>query len=136
ELFYPFTLTFAVHLALFEVGKLEPPLSQRSTTLLGALYGAKSWLMLFVPFMLIEGLRLATLPSAPFVLIDGVNADAGLRALIALPLVVVATIGFLAPQPRLEALPTDTARWVRQAAWSSAGSVVGLVPLFLLTRST
>ena len=115
DLFYPFMLTFAVHLALFEVGKLGPAADEQSPALLGTLCGTKSWLLLTVPFVLIEG----------------VNPDTLTRAALALPVVIAATTGFVLTQPRRKGLPVDASRWLRQAGWSSLGSAVGLVPLLL-----
>ncbi len=124
DLFYPFALTFAVHLAAFEIARLKHPLTQPAA-LVGVLCGVKSWLMLFIPFLLIEAF-------------SGPLSAAWERALAALPLVIVASVvvvlasvGFLLTQPRVDELPNDAPRWIRQAAWSALGSVVGLVPLFL-----
>jgi phytol kinase len=116
DLFYPFALTFAVHLAIFEIAKVGRPGIRRSPVRVGALAGAKSWLMLFVPFVLIEGLVPTT----------------WVLAFLALPIVIAAAIGFCWTQRQLEQPANDTARWVRQAAWSTAGATLGLVCLFFL----
>jgi phytol kinase len=111
DLFYPFAISFAVHLAVFELARPRSSLAGRSPLLASTLCGVKSWLFLFVPFVLLESLAPRALS----------------QAIWALPIVTLAAVGFGWTQRRLDALPNDAARWAGQAAWSIAGSVIGLL---------
>lgn len=115
DLFYPFTLAFAAELAIIAVARLGfdyPNLP--GATLVGVCI-LQGWVLLFVPYLLVEW-------SSPVCL---------RYVLGALPGVALATAGFYLTQPQVRDCPTDTPRWLRQAAHGALGSAVGLVPLYL-----
>ena len=74
------------------------------------------WLLLFVPYLLAEGLTAARLKAAA----------------AALPATAAAALCFYLTQPRIDDCPSDTPRWLRQGCSAGLGSVLGLVPLYLL----
>lgn len=115
-LFYAFTMSFAVGLAVFEYSRLVAANPDRSLAAFALLGGLRGWLLVFVPFVLVAG------PSR----------DSVLLAIAAVPIVVVALGGFLWTQGRAGALPTDMPRWFRQAAWSALGSAAALAPMSLV----
>jgi hypothetical protein len=90
----------------------------RSAVTVGIACALRGWLMLFLPYVLIEGL----------------GAGAIVRALLALPVVALASVGFCATQRQLAALPTDAMRWARQAAWSVVGSLIAVLPILALSQ--
>jgi phytol kinase len=84
-------------------------------TLLGICI-TKGWLLLFVPYLLAEGITAQTVKCT----------------LLAFVGVTVAALAFYWTQPQLEDCPTDTPRWLRQAFDAALGSAFGLVPLYLM----
>ncbi len=113
---YLFTLSFAAHLAIIGVARLGfdyPALSARS--LLGVC-AVQGWLLLFLPYLLLEWFSPGCLRCS----------------LCALPAVAVAAAGFYLTQPQIHDCPTDAPRWLRQAANAGIGSAIGLVPLYLI----
>jgi phytol kinase len=115
EFLYLFTLAFAAELAMIGVARLSYDYPQLSAPCLLAICVLQGWLVLFVPYLLLEW-------SDPLCL---------RRILGALPGVAVAAVGFYVTQPNVRDCPADRPRWVRQAAHSALGSAVGLVPLYL-----
>jgi phytol kinase len=115
ELLYPFTLAFAAHLAMISIASFKydyPRLSGGAVLALGL---GVSWPLLFVPYLLVEGL----------------TGDRIRCALVALPAMAAAAVAFYWTQPHIENCPIDTARWLRQGAWAGLASAVGLGPLYL-----
>ena len=110
--FYPYTLAFAVHLAIIGVVRLRRLYPQLSTLTLLATCAFKGWLLLFVPYVAVtgaEGLHLAL---------------AGL----ALPFVAAAAGAFYVTQPGILDCPADLPRWVRQGGYAALASAAGLLP--------
>jgi phytol kinase len=113
---YLFTLSFAAHLAIIGVARLRrdyPELSARS--LVGACV-LQGWLLMFLPYLVLEWFSPVSLRCA----------------LCALPAVAVAAAGFYCTQPQIHDCPADTPRWLRQAATAGIGSAIGLAPLYLV----
>lgn len=111
--FYPYTLAFAAHLAVTGIAALKhfhPWLRDGAIVVFCVL---ASWLLLFAPFLLLQGL----------------NALALKQALCALGFVALAALLFYATQPGLDSGPKDAPRWLRQAAVAGAVSVLSLVVL-------
>jgi hypothetical protein len=115
EFLYPFTLTFAVQLAvLLMVARKHGgrPASNRlvvESIVIG-------WLLLFIPFVLMAGI---TGPTITF-------------ACVALFGVGLAATVFYYVQPVLNYYPTDHLRWLRQASCAVLGSLVGMVFLYFM----
>jgi phytol kinase len=114
-LFFPFTLTFAAHLAIFETTRLRherPSLSASAALAIATITG---WLLIFIPYILIERLTPTSL----------------VQSAIALPCVALVALLFSALQPGMADCPTDTARWLRQTSGAALASALGAVALAL-----
>ena len=111
---YLFTLAFAAQLAIIAVARLGYDFPHMPAALLLSVCVLQGWLLLFVPYMLIER-------SAP---------HSVAYAICALPGVAFAAIGFYLTQPNVRDCPADRPRWLRQAAQGALGSGVGLAPLY------
>jgi phytol kinase len=118
EFLFPYTISFAAHLAIVLVVRVKRarPLTPAPRLLLIGIFTA--WLLFMVPFLLLQ----RSVLDAAFALKCTVAALLG---------VAVAALAFYGTQPGLDDCPTDTARWMRQAADAALGSAVGLVPLNL-----
>jgi len=120
DFLFPFALGFAVHQAVFEIAKTRRLGRVRSLASAVTVGGAVAWLLVFAPFVMVQGPSGSTL----------------LHTLWGLPVVLLAAAGFCAMQPGMEDVPRDVMRWVRQAAWATAGSIAGVVPILLLGMFT
>jgi phytol kinase len=116
ELLLPYAIAFASNLAIIGIARLRHDYPRRSPAAILALCILKGWLILFIPFILI-----ADGSPSPFVC-----------ALTALAGVATAALLFHLIQPGLEDCATDTPRWLRQTGFSALGSILGLLPLYLL----
>jgi phytol kinase len=116
EFLYLFTLAFAAELAIIAVARLGYDYPHLSGPRLLAVCVLQGWGLLFVPYLVLTW-------SEPLCL---------RCVLFALPGVAVAAVGFYLSQPCVRDCPTDNPRWFRQALHGAIGSVVGLVPLYLL----
>ncbi|MBV8081514.1 MAG: hypothetical protein JOY86_00865 [Candidatus Eremiobacteraeota bacterium] len=108
-LFFPFTLTFAAHLAIFETTRLRhqrPAISHASALALATLTG---WLLLFIPYILMERWTQTSL----------------VESAIALPCIAVVAMLFSALQPGMNDCPRDTPRWLRQTSGAVLASALG-----------
>jgi phytol kinase len=116
EFLYLFTLVFAAELAIIAVVRLSYDYPHLSAPRLLAISVLQGWLLLFVPYLVLEW-------SEPLCL----------RCVLgALPGIALAAVGFYLTQPGVRDCPADRPRWVRQAAHGALGSAVGLVILYLL----
>jgi len=115
ELFYLFTLAFAGQLGILMV--IAKKHSQFHESIFTTLFRSiiSSWLMLFGPYILMQGLGRPELSLA----------------LIGLPGVAAAVLGFYLLEPAGDFYPADRKRWITQTACTIIGSSLGLVPLFL-----
>jgi phytol kinase len=116
ELFYLFTLAFAGQLGILMViakkhGQLPESIHLTMTRSI-----VSSWLMLFIPYVLIQGLARPEL----------------IRALIGLPGVAIIVITFYLLEPKGSFYPPDRKRWLTQTACTILGSAMGFISLFLL----
>ncbi len=116
DFFFPFTLAFAVHLAIIGVIRWRRsapglPAAVPITTCV-----AVSWLLLFGPYVLVEQWSRTAFHAAAV-------APAG----IALGVVL-----FYFTQPGMDDCPNDPERWMRQSGVAALGSVLGSVPFYLI----
>ena len=116
ELLFPYTLAFAAHLAIIGIARLCYDYPKWSAPALLAVCIFQGWVLLFVPYLIAEGVSRQTVGNG----------------LVGLASVSAAALAFYATQPGIEDCPTDTPRWVRQATYAGVGSLVGLVPLYLV----
>ena len=115
EFLYLFTLAFAAELGIIAVARLSFDYPNLSAPRLLAICALQGWLLLFVPYLVVEW-------SEPLCL---------RCVLAALPAVALAAIGFYFTQPNVRDCPVDRSRWVRQAVHGVLGSAMGLIPLYL-----
>ena len=115
---YPFALVFAAHVAIFGASRMAGDFPDRPLGRLVTIAIAKSWLMVFGPFLLVEGASSANVLLA-------VAAGAGIS---------IGAWSFVRVQPAIRRTPTDLPRWVRQAACAGAGSVTGWVAMQAIDR--
>lgn len=111
DFYYPFTLSFAAHLAMIGMARWKrssPYLLATAPVIICTLLG---WLLLFGPYLLIERFQRPALWAAALA-----PAGIGLAAII-----------FYAIQPGMNDCPNTTARWVRQAAAAALGSAAGML---------
>src|SRR5262249_34000869 len=116
EFLYLFTLAFAAELAIIGVARLGSDYPKMSGPALLAVCVLEGWVLLFVPYLVLEW-------HDPMSLC---------RTLLALPGVALAAVGVYLTQPGVRDCPMGAPRWRRQAATGAAGSALGLVPLYLL----
>jgi phytol kinase len=109
-LYGPYTLAFASHLAIIGIARLKYDYPAMRDPLLLAVCVLEGWIVLFVPFLVIEGFSPAAWRVA-------LTAPAG---------ITLAGLAFYAAQPRIDDCPTDRPRWIRQAAAAALGSVAAL----------
>jgi phytol kinase len=115
QFLYLFTLSFAAHLAIIGIARLGSDYPQLSAPLLLVICVGEGWLLLFVPYLVLESFQ--TLPTR--------------CVFCALLGVALAAVGFFVTQPHIHDCPLDTPRWLRQAAHAGLGSTVGLLPFYL-----
>lgn len=113
QFLYLFTLSFAAQLAMIGIARLgyDYPRMKSASLLLLCIF--QGWLFVFLPYLLLFWFSPHTI----------------LRVTLALPAVGMAGLGFYLLQPEVRNCPTDTWRWLRQAAIAGAASALGLVPL-------
>jgi phytol kinase len=116
EFLFPYTLAFAAHLAIIGIARLRFDYPQMSALWLLTVCITKGWLLLFLPYLLAEGISAAHVKLT----------------LLGLPGVALAALAFYATQPGIRDCPTDTPRWLRQAAHAALGSVVGQALFYLI----
>lgn len=116
ELFYLFTLAFAGQLGiLMVIAKKHTQVPEAlPVTLTRSI--VSSWLMLFIPYILVQGLARIEL----------------IRALIGLPGVALAVLAFYLLEPKGSFYPADRKRWITQTVCTILGSSLGLVALYFL----
>jgi phytol kinase len=115
ELLFPYTVAFAANLSIIGIARLRYDYPKWSAAALLAVCIVQGWALLFVPYLIAEG----------------ISRQTAFNTLVGLVCVSVAALAFYMTQPGIDNCPTDTPRWVRQATYAGVGSLVGLVPLYL-----
>jgi phytol kinase len=116
EWFYLFTLAFAGQLGILMVIAQKHRQQAEAIRVTLARSIISSWLMLFIPYILMQGLA-------------GIEL---IRALVGLPGVAIAVFAFYLLEPKGSFYPADRKRWIAQTACTILGSSLGFAPLFLL----
>ena len=116
EFFYPYTLGYAIHLAIMGIARLKHDYPRLPDPVVLSTAVVKSWLLLFLPFVLLEGFTAKIL----LMVLGGFVGTA------------LGGIAFYTIQPGLDDCPADAPRWVRQAGIAATASVLSLVPLYLV----
>lgn len=111
ELIYPYTLAFAAHLAIIGIARIKRGYPHIPAIIVLPAAIAAGWSLLFIPYLLAEGVSEETIQEASIALVG----------------VALASIGFFSTQPGLDDCPTDTPRWLRQAMWAGVASMAGLL---------
>jgi phytol kinase len=112
---FPYTLTFAVYLAITGLSRLRYEGNTNDTPLIirSVLLG---WVLLFLPFLVLQGFSLEALGFS----------------LAAVVMMVLATLTFYYVQPSLLNHLTNTPRWLWQSGIAAVTSCLGLVTLYFL----
>jgi phytol kinase len=112
---FPYTLTFAVYLAITGLSRLRYESKTNDTPLIirSVLLG---WFLLFVPFLMLQGFSLKALGFS----------------LAAIVMMVLATLTFYYVQPTLLHRLTNTPRWLWQSGIAAVTSCLGMVTLYFL----
>ena len=114
DLFYVYTLSVAIHLSLIMLVRLKFNFPQMSPLrLFGACIG-KSWLLVILPLVLIQGLRLLTL----------------IQLVAAMPILALAVFIFFRLQPAISDYPIDPQRWIRQGIISACSACLGQITIY------
>lgn len=117
-LLYPFTLVFACHMAIFGLSRLAHVDDRRSMTSLAAIAVLRAWALIFVPFLITQGVSATTL---------------GL-ALAASICILISVVTFTRSEPNIRDTSLSASRWMRQAASGGLGSVAGWLVLVAVQR--
>jgi phytol kinase len=117
ELLYLFTLAFAAHLAMIGLASVKLDFPRLRPGVAVALCVGISWPLMFGPYLAMKGLDACSVRCA----------------LVALPGIALATAAFYAIQPEITNCPADTPRWLRQGLLATLSSLLGLLPLYLIT---
>jgi len=116
EFLYLFTLAFAAHLAMIGLASMKLDYPKLSGVAAVALCVGISWPLMFGPYLLMKWHDAGTVRCA----------------LMAVPWIALATAAFYWTQPEINNCPADTPRWLRQGFHATAGSLLGLLPLYLM----
>lgn len=109
SLIFPFTLVFATHLAIFGTSRLAADFPARSVPPLVVRAVSISWVVVLLPFILLEG----------------VTGRSVLLSLVGVAAMVIGVAVFVRSQPSIRHAPQDTRRWVLQAASAAVASAAG-----------
>jgi phytol kinase len=112
---FPYTLTFAVYLAMIGLSRVryegktnDTPLIIRSVLL--------GWALLFLPFLFLQGFSLKALGFS----------------LAAIIIMVLGTVTFYYVQPSFQHRLSDTPRWLWQSGIATVTSCLGMMTLYFL----
>jgi hypothetical protein len=108
-LLFPFTLTFATHLAMFGVSRLAYQYPTRPLPPVVARAVAASWAVVLLPYVVSTGID-----------------TAGLLALVvAVPALAAGAFAFARTQPDIRQTRQDARRWIAQAGGAALASILG-----------
>jgi phytol kinase len=113
SLFLPYVTAFGGHLAIAGVARLKCDYPQMTATAVLTSCISKGWLLMFVAYVLLEG----------------VGRSVWAAGILTLGGVAAAALIFYAIQPQMDDCPTDAARWWRQSFAGMVGSAVAALPL-------
>jgi phytol kinase len=113
-LLYPFTLVFAAHAAIFGASRMASDFPARTVGGVVAEAIVKSWLMFFVPFVVVTGV---------------VSVAVVLLAVAASVAIAAGVLLFAGGEASMRNTSLDLSRWIRQAASAGVASALGWVML-------
>jgi phytol kinase len=119
SLVYPFTLVFACHMAIFGLSRQAHADHRRTLGALTTIAVARAWVLIFVPFLVTQG----------------VSGSSVALALAATACILLAVAVFRATEPDMRNTSLTFARWVRQAASGGLGSAAGWLVLAAIGRA-
>ena len=117
-LVYPFTLVFASHMAIFGLSRLAHADRRRTLPTLLLIAVSRAWLLLFAPFLIVQGVTGSSLTLS----------------LAAVACIYVAAAVFTRTEPDIRNTSLTPSRWVRQALSAGLGSAAGWLVLAALER--
>ncbi len=115
QLFYCYTLAYAVQLTLIGVARIKFNHTELNTTRILLQASFQGWTLLLVPWVIMT-----------------LTFSAIYYALIAAVLIFLSACLFFRWQPQIQDCPTDNSRWWRQGALAVSAALIGSVPLYLL----
>jgi phytol kinase len=121
RLLYPFMLVFAAHLAIFGASRMASDFPRRTIARVVVEAIGKSWVMFFVPFVVLAGASIA-------------NLLLGLAASAAIAAGVLLFAGMESSRASLRETSLDLSRWIRQAASAGTASALGWAMLRAIDR--
>ncbi|HEV8379574.1 MAG TPA: hypothetical protein VGP99_12045 [Tepidisphaeraceae bacterium] len=124
QFFWPYALTYAAHLAIIGFMRLRHVTSTANPAAHFLRSLLLSWLLLFIPSTIAF--------IAWYWPVDRYIAAA--QSCLAIVGIGLALFLFARTEPKLETMPTDTARWLRQALYATAGALLTLT-LFYFERN-
>jgi hypothetical protein len=113
EWLYPATVSFAAHLGMVTVARLRLADRAAPTALLLVVSTGAGCVVVMTGY--------AAILEAP--------PSAVREALLAVPPVALAVVGFYFTQPGMDDCPFDTPRWVRQTLWAALASALAALVL-------
>jgi phytol kinase len=118
SLLYPYTIVFASHVAIFGTSRRAGDFPSRGISGQALVAVLKSWLMMFMPFVAMQGMT----PMDLYVSIAAI-----------LPIALAVGL-FVTTQPGIRDTPITRARWVRQAGCAAIASAAGWGIQAVVTR--
>jgi phytol kinase len=112
---FPYTLTFAVYLAMIGLSRLRYD-SEKSDTPLIVRSVLLGWVLLFAPFLFLQGFTLEALGFS----------------LIAMMIMMFATLTFYYVQPTFLHRLSNSSRWFWQSSIAAVTSCLGMITLYFL----
>ena len=117
-LVYPFTLVFASHMAIFGLSRLAHADRRRTLATLTLIAVSRAWLLIFLPFLIVQG----------------VSGSSLALSLWAVACIYVAAAVFTRTEPDIRNTSLTLSRWIRQAVSGGLGSTAGWLVLAALDR--
>jgi phytol kinase len=115
-LVYPFTIVFACHMAIFGLSRLAHADRRRTLATLTSIAVVRAWALIFVPFLITQGVSGSTLAMAA----------------AAVVCVLLAVLTFARTEPDIRNTSLTFSRWIRQAVSGGLGSAAGWLMLAVL----
>ncbi len=116
---FPYTLTFAVYLAMIGLSRIRSETSSRVTPQTSPLIIRSvllGWALLFIPFLCLQGFSVKALGFSG----------------AALVMMMFASLTFYYVQPTFQYRPLDTQRWLWQSGIAAVTSCLGMMTLYFL----
>jgi phytol kinase len=125
QLLFPYTLSYAAHLAIIGVIRLRRCEQRLSAPVLIGVAGFVGWALLLGPYLVIQ----AWFPARAF---ENSTTTLAWQVVFGIGGVLLAAAAFYCTQPGLHDCPADGRRWLRQAVHAGLVSSLGLAAVYFL----